>query len=226
MDLTVVRIPSTDPRLNRHVVHDPRSRGFALDTPVDQSTWYTHKNRIIDPRPNPNQTIGNCTACAKAMQLNAVGNRKRGVVFDMTWAVSFYTDETAHDQFPGQYPAEDTGSNGLASAQTAQREGVGGEYRWIFGGADQVVQATLDGDVVSVGTKWYNNMFNPDAEGRVTPGGGVAGGHQYAIRGYDVDKDWLLGRCWWGTFRDFWISRTDFTALLADQGDAHVQVRV
>jgi hypothetical protein len=53
---------------------------------------------------------------------------------------------------------------------------------------------------------------------------GQAGGHQYVIRGYDKDRDWVLGRCWWGGFRDFWLTRHDLDALLRDGGDAHFQV--
>lgn len=220
------RIPSEDPRLGRHVVHDPRSKGFALPTPVDKTTWHTKSIRIYDPTPNPTQTIGNCTTCAKAMQLNAAGNRKSGVVLDMAWAVKAYEWETANDNFPGTYPPDDTGSSGLWAAKTARHLGVGGDYFWLFAGADQVVQAVMNGDVVNVGTRWDHDMFHPDARGQVHPGGGVAGGHEYAIRGYDKDRDLLLGRCWWGPgFRDFWISRADLDGLLRDNGDAHVQRR-
>jgi hypothetical protein len=77
--------------------------------------------------------------------------------------------------------------------------------------------------VISVGTWWYWDLFQPDSRGKITPGGGRAGGHQYVIRGYDVDRDWVLGRCWWGSFRDFWMSRADLDGLLRDDGDAHFQ---
>jgi len=219
------QIPSTDPRLGRHVEHDPASRGFAIPQAVDKSTWVSKKIRIYDPIPNPNQTIGNCTMCAKAMQMNAAGNRKVGVVLGMKWAMNKYEWETANDEFPGQYPPDDTGSSGLAASKTAQHFGVGGAYYWIFNGADGVVQAVMAGDVVNVGTRWDNDMFHPDSKNIVHPGGGVAGGHEWAVRGYDKDRDLLMGRCWWGTFKDFWISRADLDALLHDDGDAHIQKR-
>jgi len=227
-DLYVRHLEQTDPRLGRHIVHDPRSRGFALPaaTAVDRSTWRTKRVTVYDPRPNPNQTVGNCTMCAKAMQLNAVGNRVKGVVFGMDWAMRAYAWETANDEFPGAYPGQDTGSSGLAAAKTAQHYGVGGEYRWIFTGADGVVQAVMDGHVVNVGTRWDQRMFDPDAAGVVHPGGPVAGGHEWSVRGYDLKRDLVLGRCWWGTFRDFWIARGDLADLLADDGDAHTQVRL
>lgn len=223
--MKVIHLEQKDPRLGRHVVHDPASRGFAYPAAVDRSTWVSKTIRIFDPSPNPNQSIGNCTMCAKAMQLNAAGNRVSGVTLNMDWAVKGYEWETAHDNFPGTYPPDDTGSSGLWSAKTAQHLGVGGAYTWLFGGADQVVQAVMAGDVVSVGTRWDQQMFHPDAAGIVHPGGTVAGGHQWAVHGYDHKRDLVRGRCWWGSFRDFWIARGDLAALLADNGDAHIQQR-
>lgn len=224
-DLKVITVEQTDPRLGRQVVHDPRSRAFAHPLTVDPSTWVTKSLRVYDPIPNPNQTIGNCTGVSKAVQFNTVGDRVKGVVLDMDDAVNIYSVATTLDPFAGAYPPTDTGSSGLGAAKAAQKLGLGGEYRWLFGGADEVVQAVMDGHPVSVGTWWYKSMFTPDATGQVKPNGTKAGGHQWTIRGYDKPKDRLLGRCWWGTFRDFWISRFDLAALLADDGDAHVQDR-
>lgn len=218
-------LPFTDPRLGRHVLHDPRSRGFAWPGAVDPSTWHDKAIRIYDPKPNPNQPNGCCTACAKAMQFNAVTNRRARTILDMDWAQRFYTLETQIDEFPGEMPQDDTGSNGLASCKAAQQTGDGGEYRWIFNGAAGVVQAIMSGAVVSLGTRWDNDMFNPDSQGRIHPGGGAAGGHQWPARGFWASKRLILGRCWWGEFRDFWISMDDLDSLLADDGDAHIQLR-
>jgi hypothetical protein len=83
----------------------------------------------------------------------------------------------------------------------------------------------MAGKTISVGTYWYESMFYPTASGLVTVSGDIAGGHQYLIRGYDVDRDRVMGRCWWGAFRDFWMSRTDLNRLLREGGDAHWQER-
>lgn len=222
------RTERTDPRLGRHIVHDPRSRGFAFAASVDTATWRTRHVRIYDPLPNPNQEIGDCTGCAKAIQFNAVGNRVTGQVLNLSDADRIYSLATTLDPWEGAWTAptwEDTGSSGLAAAKAAQQLGLGGEYRWLFGGADEVVQAVMDGHVVNVGTRWDNRMFDQDADGRVEPGGSVAGGHEWSVRGFDADRDWLRGRCWWGDFRDFWIKREHLAELLADDGDANVQAR-
>lgn len=230
-DLYVKRLEFTDRRLGRHVVHDPRSRGFVRPRPVDKSTWRERVTvRTWDPIPNPNQPVGNCTMCAKGSQFNSAGNRVKGVVLGMEWALDRYVWETAHDQFPGAWKrdgtGQDTGSSGLWSAKTAQQFGEGGDYFWIMDGIDGVVQAVQDGDAVSMGTRWDNNMFNKNSQGIIEPGGGMAGGHQWIARAVALDRGLLGGRCWWGPdFRDWWIKLEHAAELLADDGDAHVQQR-
>lgn len=242
-DLHVKMVEPRDPRLKRHVVHDPQSRAFAKGLAIHPATWRTRVIRLWDPRTNPNQPVGNCTTCAKAMQMNAAGNHVPGVVFNMDQALDWYELETLLDPFPGYFkrgdPAsEDTGSNGLASCKVAQQVGVGGEYRWFFGGADEIAQYfSTDPDPIPVsnGTWWYQGMFNlqrkPGATYRglswVEPTGNLAGGHQYITRGYVEPLDAFVDRCWWGPhFRDFLIKREHKAELLADDGDAHTQERV
>lgn len=224
-DLKVERIPQ-DPRLGRQLVHDERSRAFALMTAVDRSTWRNRIVRIYDPVPNPKQLIGLCTGAGECMMLNSAGNRVKRRVLDMPDAERIYSLATTLDPWPGSWPPEDTGSSGLAAAKAAQTLGLAGEYRWIFGGADEVVQNVIEGRVISVGTWWYASMFNPDVYGRIIPTGKRAGGHQYVIRGYDAQRDWVMLRCWWGSFRDAWMPRSALNDLLLDDGDAHFQQSV
>lgn len=225
-DLKVIHIPSRDERLGRQIVHDPQSRRFALPQPaINKDAWKTKTLRIIDPRPNPNQVIGDCTGCNKAMMLNQQGNRFPGRVLTLKDADAIYSLATTLDPFPGNYPPTDTGSSGLAAAKAAQQMGLGGEYLWLFNGADGVVQAVQDGHVVGVGTKWYDGMFQIGSNGFIEPTGQVAGGHQWTIRGYVKSQDALIGRCWWGAFRDFKIKREHLNQLLQDDGDAHIQKR-
>jgi hypothetical protein len=225
--MDIEQVAQESPLLGRQKVHDERSRSFAMATvtpPVDYTTWRDRSLRIYDPLPNPDQAVGCCTGVAKCSQLNSAGNRRLGRVLNMKDAERIYSRNTEIDPWPGQWPPVDTGSSGLASAKTAREFGLAGEYRWLFGGADEVVQNVVDGRVISVGTWWYWDMCTRDSLGRVRVSGGQAGGHQYVIRGYDKDRDWVLGRCWWGGFRDFWLTRHDLDALLRDGGDAHFQV--
>jgi hypothetical protein len=220
--LTTDRVPQLSPLLGRNLVHDRRSRGFALEAPIDQSRWRSRNVRVIDPIPNPRQRVGSCTGCAEAMMLNSSGNRQLGRVLDMDDAELLYSLASFDDPWPGGWPPEDTGSSGLAAAKAAQRVGWGAEYFWEFRGADGVVEAIQQGRALSVGTWWYASMMDLDSSRIVSPRGGIVGGHQYLARGYDKTRDLVLCRCWWGVeFRDFWISRLDLDALLRDGGDAH-----
>ena len=234
LDIEVVE--QQDHRLGRNKVHDPASRGFVMPrTAIDRSSWRDKSVRVYDPIPNPNQCHGECTGCAEAMMLNMIGNRKTGRVLRMCDAHKVYADASQNDPWEGgmtwiadgcQVAGEDTGSSGLSAAKASIKFGWGSVYRWEFGGGDGVVQQVQEGKGQSVGTWWYGDMFGPSAGTYaglpiVKPTGGRVGGHQYLIRGYDVDKDYVLGRCWWGGFRDFWITRTDLDSLLRDGGDAH-----
>lgn len=229
-DLHVVIVNQKDRRLGRQVVHDPASRGFARRAAVDTTTWRTRTLRTYDPIPNPNQCHGECTGVAKVSHFNSAGFRKAGRVLTMADAHTVYGLATTLDPWQGSWTAphwSDTGSSGLAAAKAAQQLQLGGEYRWLFGGADEVVQTVVDGTDVEIGTWWMEGLFEPKpikGGGQVIePTGRRAGGHQYRARGYDADRDLILIRCWWGAFRDVWIRRTHLADLLADDGDAHVQ---
>lgn len=81
-----------------------------------------------------------------------------------------------------------------------------------------------------VGTDWYDDMFNPDANGLVTALGPLVGGHAYLCNGFDADKDELLyinswGRNWAndGHFR---ISLMDAKYLHSREGEIMVALEL
>jgi len=228
--ITVEVVPQQDYRLGRQMVHDERSRAFPLArTAIDRSSWKDKAIRIYDPLPNPNQCHGECTGCAECIMLNAIGNRVTGRVLRMCEAHKVYAYASQNDPWDGgmkvvgtcHIEGEDTGSSGLSAAKASVKYGYAVDYLWEFGGADGVIQQVMTGRPISVGTWWYWDMFRPDSKGFVRPTGGMAGGHQWVVRGYDVSDDAAIGRCWWGDFRDFKIKRTDLDNLLRDGGDAH-----
>jgi len=225
-DLRVEKVPQLFPNLGRQLVHDPKSRAFPAQVTVDKSTWKTKSIRVIDPRKNPNQCHGECTGTTKAMEMNAVGNRVMGQVLNMDHAHQLYRFATIFDPFPGEWPPDDSGSSGLAACKAAKQLGLGGEYRHVFGGADEIVQLIMLGRVVTVGTWWYDGMFRSDEIGRIEPTGARVGGHQYLIRGYHKPLDCVVVRCWWGKFKDVWMRRDHLNDLLMDGGDAQIQDRV
>lgn len=225
-DLDVEIVDQISYKLGRQKVHDPRSRSFAMGIPVNQSTWKSKLIRIYDPVVNPNQCHGECTGCANSMMLNSEGNRHPAQVLNLNYAHKVYTLASKLDPFEGSWPPIDTGSSGLAAAQAAQRLGTGGAYRWLFGGADEVVQTIMTGRTVSVGTWWYEGLMRKDSNLNVAPTGKRVGGHQYVVRGYDKPRDAVIIRCWWGSYRDAYLKRSSLNDLLLDGGDAHVQDRL
>jgi hypothetical protein len=160
-DLHVVMVDQQDPRLGRQCVQDPRSRAFPMAAP-DTSTWRSKTIRMYDPTPNPNQTIGDCTGCDKAMEGNAAGNRVSGRVLTMADAEQVYSLATELDPWDGSWPPTDTGSSGLAACKAAIQLKIGGAYRWNFThDASGIVQEIMEGRTVGVGTD------HPDAPGGV-----------------------------------------------------------
>lgn len=228
-DLHVVRIEQTDPRLGRHIVHDPRSRRFAVSAPREVAVKRSFRHRVFSPTPLPNQTIGNCTGVDQCVRADAQGNRIQGVILGMPDAVKLYERATQLDPFEGTYPPDDTGSSGLAAAKAATEAGIIERYEWVFGGADQVL-ATLRDRPVGVGTRWHRDMFTPEPNTfLVRPTGPIVGGHQWAVIGWNQRYQAFEGMCWWGddfgSHGMFRIRKDDLATLLADDGDAHVTYR-
>lgn len=223
------KIEQKDRRLGRNVFHDPRSRAFAIDDPIDTSVWKNTTIRIYDPWPRPNQCHGECTGVAQCVMFNSVGNRVSGKMLDMNDAHDIYGLGTTLDPFPGAWVSpswQDTGSSGLAVSKASQKLGYGGTYRHEFRGVLGVVDTIIRKKrVVSLGTRWDWRMFEPDSAGIIEPGGGEAGGHQWIARRVDVDRELLGVYCWWNKF-DVWLRWNHASELLADNGDAHTQDRL
>lgn len=265
------RIPSTDPRLARHIHHDDRSRAYAFPTAGLTVVSAKHVRRI----PVLDQgDLGSCTGNAgvgclgtdpfyatavplhipagvwspEGIQAAFQAAVKRGEVIvvqggaeladrtpryplDESGAVQLYSDATKADDYPGQYPPTDTGSDGLTVAKVLKTAGEISGYQHTFSLDDALKALTVT--PLIVGTNWHEDMFNPDADGRVHPAGAVAGGHEYVADEIDAD----LGRIWftnswgpdWGVTRDgrpgrFYMSFDDFGRLLAADGDVTVFV--
>lgn len=228
-DTYVALLDQFDPRLGRQIVHDPRSRGFAVAAPRSVTISRSFRHKVYSPRPLPSQRIGCCTGVDQCVKANATGNRVMGKVLTMDDAVRIYSRATQLDPWEGSYPPEDTGSSGLAAAKAAKEAGIIERYEWIFGGAPQVL-SVLTEHPVGVGTRWTQDMFNPDPRTLlVKPTGSIAGGHEWSIIGWSVRYRAFEGLCWWGSdFGSngmFRIGFDDLAALLADDGDAHITYR-
>ena len=223
---TIERIPEEPdlphPLGRAGVNHDPKSRNFAFvapdPRPIVDVAWH-RRVPVYDQG-----IIGSCTAHALCGALSTLPHRhhfrsERNIV-------KFYRAATAIDPWPGQYPPEDTGSDGLSVAKVALAKGWITRYEHIFTWND-FLQAMMVGPVI-VGTEWREQMFWPDPFGGVRPIGSVAGGHEYQAFGIDVARRrvWFFNS-WgpgWGVEGRFFMTWDDFRSLLAADGDATVLV--
>lgn len=223
--------------LGRHIHHDPRSRRFpyirgaALSVPT-----------VMHPRNIPifdQGDMGRCTAEASLGILGhtpyweslcqAVGtSHPTGAgpySFDVEGRVALYHDITGNDPFDGQWPPDDTGSDGLSAAKTLQAAGIIPGYQHTFSAADAL--AALKDFPLLVGTNWSESMFYPNPQGlvRYDPRG-VVGGHEWIVDQATGDTGMVGGTTSWGTSFGkngrFYLSVLDFARLLADDGDVIV----
>jgi hypothetical protein len=90
------------------------------------------------------------------------------------------------DDYPGQYPPDDTGCDGLTIAKVLTAAGEISGYQHTFS-LDDALKALGVTPVITGVTSWYQDMFNPTADGRVHPTGGVAGGHEFVVDEIDAE---------------------------------------
>jgi hypothetical protein len=200
-------IEPADPRLGRHVNHDPRSRRFPLPTEGLRIASVQHERHV----PIFDQgRIGSCTGNAGIGCLaTGVFHETMGTGDAPYWpldqgsAVRLYSAATVLDPFPGDYPPQDTGSDGLTIAKVLEAAGAISGYLHAFS-LDDALKGLAGGPDAPgrpfiTGTLWLNDMFKPNTEGLVRPTGRGAGGHEYVGDGYDESRGWVWFTNSWGT---------------------------
>lgn len=213
------------PKFGRLIEHDPRSRSFqAKQATKPRSVLWPHHAPILDQG-----NTGSCTGNALAQALNCdFFAHSRSHYLTEVDALTLYSAATRLDDCPGTYPPDDTGSSGLAVCKAGVKLGYLSAYRHTFSFSQ--FTAALQLSPVIVGTGWTDSMMTPDRNGFVKPVGADAGGHEYLAIGVDYDQksltflnSWGAG---WGREGRFFMSFSDFSALLLQQGDATVPIPV
>jgi hypothetical protein len=253
LDHDVVRPDGQLYGLGRHVNHDPRSRRFPFrSAPLDLSVTVFHQRHIpIFDQGN----LGSCTGNA-ALGILATGpywdaepdswhvNGPLSNVTRIPWnedgAVHLYSAFTAADDYPGTYPPNDTGSDGLTAAKVLTGLGIVPGYQHTFSLTDALT--ALQHFPLLVGTEWLDNMFYPDAYGRIKATGPVDGGHEWIVDEFvpagrlpyagpfplNAKQDFIGGTTSWGTSFGldgrFYLSVADFGKLLKADGDVIVLI--
>lgn len=220
------KIPSTHPRLKRHVNHDPRSRLYAFTAPPNAKiTSVAHARHI--PILDQGQ-VGSCTGNA------AIGALACDPIFGVAPLSATYTLNESGAQHlysaaevidgEGPFPPHDVGSSGLSVAKALKNAGLITSYRHAFSMRDALV-AAASGPFIA-GINWYSEMFYPDVDGRVHPRGTLAGGHEVLCRQVDAERRRVwFDNSWgtsWGVAGRFYLSFDDFETLLAQRGDVTI----
>jgi hypothetical protein len=222
--VTYQRIPEVHGRgrLGRHVNHDPRSLSFRVGRPVGALVSVLHE------RVTPVFDQGDLGSCTGNAAVGALGTAPLfaalpadHATLDESLAVAVYQDATQLDPFPGAYPPDDTGSDGLSAAKALKARGLISGY---LHATDLVsMQAALQATPVIVGVNWYSGFDSPDSSGRVRVSGSVRGGHEFEVIGMDMTTGMFTAvNSWgasWGVNGRFKFSFTDMTRLFSEQGD-------
>lgn len=230
--------PATDPdagRLGRHVRHDPRSLRYQVTArSLGDLKSVTHRRYI------PVLDQGDLGSCTGNAALGAVGTgalftalagnpgcpSENDAVKDEQQAAALYSAATRLDDYDGEYPPIDSGSDGLSVAKAAQKAGLISGYQHAT--SLEAALTVLAAQPVITGVNWYDSFDEPDDEGliRIAPGASVRGGHEFVLDELDVANR-LVGftNSWstdWGLIGRAYLSWDDFGRLLGEDGDVTV----
>lgn len=214
-------------RLGRHVNHDPRSLNYLVtqSSTIITKRW-ARRTPILDQG-----DLGSCTGNAATAALGSdplllalAAKIKAGLVLDEAEAVRLYTAATRLDGYPGSYPPDDTGSDGLSVAKAAKNAGLISGYTHATSLA--AMNSALQKGPVIVGINWYDSFDVPNPNSglvAISPNAVVRGGHEVCIRVTDVehrlfggDNSWSPG---WGIQGRFEFSWDTMDRLFGEQGD-------
>jgi hypothetical protein len=245
------RFEPTDPRLGRHVWHDPRNRDYdvralmlAEEEPRQLILWGRHGSvfdqgacpvePLVELGADPtDRSIGCCTNCASFGLLNTEPYARAGRVYTMDDVLRGYARTTAIDEraVPGVWPPTDTGSTGQHAMKVLRELRLIQAYRWAF--RLRTVLGYLAHGPVAAGTGWYDSMFTPVTRDglpmlEITPNAELAGGHEWIIDGNDpANKRVRMANSWgprWGRLGRAWVSYGTLERLLSERGDVVVPV--
>lgn len=206
---------ATDPRLDRIVQFDERSRAFPVRTLVAQLkprgyTW--HCERTLDQG-----NEGSCVGFSIAHELIA---RPKVNLVDAVFARRLYHRAQELDDQPGE---NYEGTSVLAGMKAATGFGYYGTYRWAFSTDDLVLAVGYRGPAV-LGINWRAGMMNTDSDGFIHATGDVVGGHAILCHSVSPGKGYVtLHNSWgssWGRGGDAKVTIEDLDSLLQDQGEA------
>lgn len=211
-----------DPRLDRLVQFDPRSKDHPLQLDQREPRSYTWR---CNPRFDQGRE-GACVGFGIGHELAARPSEVIGITESFLKETIYWqaqrTDQWEGGSYPGATPVYD-GTSVLAGVKVAQSLGYFDSYRWTFNLRDLILGVGHHGPAV-LGLSWHESMFTPDSSGYLNVTGPVVGGHCILARGVDVkNKRFLLRNSWgivWGMSGDAYLTFEAMEQLLQEDGEA------
>lgn len=152
-----------------------------------------------------------------------------------TFAGNLYKRAQQIDEWPGE---NYDGTSVRAGAKVLVEQGriarvadvsETGGYRWAANAAEARDYVLGVGPLV-FGTDWYDEMFEPTADGYLIPAGSVAGGHAYLVIGFSKSRNaFRIVNSWgaaWGEKGRAWIKFADADKLIQEYGEACSAVEI
>lgn len=245
MTVMAFRYNPTDPRLGRHVRHDPRSAFYAhgsMPRSAIKSVEWERRIPILDQGP-----VGSCVpnnapeflgtdalgytgvASVTIPKADTEGQFTAGSTWslDEDFALQTYRLVTRLDSYPGSWEPDDTGSDGLTLAKALKMLGLADKYTHAF--TYRALVSALQSRPVTLGLEWENSMFETQPDGKIVIdyASGVAGGHQVFARKFDADNDrvWIdnsWGEHGFGLDGRGWFQGSELAVHLKRSGDVTV----
>jgi hypothetical protein len=207
-----------DPRLDRCVHFDERSRAFpirALIPTTAKPRGYTWSCPIqLDQG-----SEGACTGFAVTQEAAARPVVVPGLTNDDARTVYYRARQL--DEWEGE---DYDGSSVLAAIKAGKELGWYSEYRWAFGLDDVILAIGYRGPVV-LGVNWYTGMMQPDRDWYLRVTGIVEGGHAILANQVNVRDRWVGLRNSWGGACNGRITFDDLDRLLHEQGEAVIPTK-
>lgn len=216
---------TTDPRLDRLVEFDPRSRNYAVSDVLPEG--FKSKTWKLTQRLDQGQD-GACVGFGTTHRIAALPISFGGANYN--YAMGLYHEAQKLDPWPGE---DYEGTSVLAGAQAAQARGHFSAYHWCFTIEDYMRALAHEGPVI-VGSNWFNDMFDPDERGLLHPTGDVAGGHCWLLRGLTLNPGGVrkgvgpvfrMTNSWgksWGENGEAYITVEDFERYIMPNGEGCV----
>jgi hypothetical protein len=212
----------SDPRLDRRVHFDERSRAFPIRQLIPAIAKPRGYSWACDVNLDQGQD-GACVGFSVSQEAAARPVVVPGITNDV--AVEIYHRARVLDDFPGE---DYEGSSVLGGIKAGRERGWYPEFRWAFGLDDLVLAIGYKGPAV-LGINWYTGMFDPDTSGFLHVTGVIEGGHAILANRVNVQKRYVtLHNSWgltWGLNGEAKITYEDLDRLLHEQGEACIPVR-